>query len=104
MKTKSDVAIASVLTISMICLVFSAPLVFAVPPDPDFGTKGLCLTDEDDKYMTCCWDEPDLLHPGETIKWCQTCDNTSPPSNCEPIFMDTPPPKDPSSSPGDGIL
>jgi hypothetical protein len=42
--------------------------------------------------MTCCWDEPDILNPGETIEWCQKCLG----SDCEPIYSprSTGPPTD----------
>ena len=110
MKAKSEVAIASVLTISMICLVFRASMVYALPPDPNFGSQNQCsIRDgpfgDKDQIINCCWDEPDLYHPGKTIKWCQTCINTVLPSNCSEIYIETPSLKGPSAPiQGDGVL
>ncbi|ALI36224.1 hypothetical protein NMY3_02022 [Candidatus Nitrosocosmicus oleophilus] len=52
---------------------------------------------KEDVYITCCWDEPDILNPGKTINWCQTCLNTVPPSSCTEAYIDTPSPRGPSA-------
>jgi len=59
MKAKSEVVKASVLTTSMICLIFSMPIVFALPPDPNFGSQNQCKirdgpSGEKDQYINCC--------------------------------------------------
>jgi hypothetical protein len=67
----------------------STPDACAVPRDPNFGKSGSCaLSDPEDNpsgttVMTCCWEEPDILNPGETIQWCQTCDMSG---DCTPPY------------------
>jgi hypothetical protein len=54
MKNKSIVALTSLMIISLICSICSAPLVFALPPDPNYGKKGECFVLEGNEDMTCC--------------------------------------------------
>lgn len=104
MKTRSEVVIAAILTIFLICSVSNTSLIFSLPPDPNYGKRGECFILEGDKDMRCCWEEPDILNPGETIKWCQTCAHVFPPSNCGPVFSENPSPKGPISHSEDGVL
>ncbi|WP_415311614.1 hypothetical protein [Candidatus Nitrosocosmicus sp. FF01] len=111
MKNKCTVTLTSLMAISLICFICSAPLVFGVPPDPNFGSQNQCsIRDgpfgEKDQIINCCWDEPDLLNPGKTVNWCQSCINTIPPSNCSELYIETPSsPQDPASPiQDDGVL
>ena len=76
----------------------------ALPPDTNFGSQNKCTIrdgpqGQKDQYITCCWSEPDLLNPGETINWCQSCVNTVPPSNCNEVFIETSSPTDSATAP-----
>ncbi|HET6589063.1 MAG TPA: hypothetical protein VFG45_02745 [Candidatus Nitrosocosmicus sp.] len=76
----------------------------ALPPDPNFGKPEECIIDEKDNEIFCCWYEPDILNPGDEVHWCQTCDNTDPPSNCGALGIKTDSPRGPASSLDDGVL
>ncbi|CAN5707638.1 hypothetical protein BH23THE1_BH23THE1_17430 [soil metagenome] len=60
----------------------STPDACAVPRDPNWGKSGFCIQTDSGYSMTCCWEEPDILNPGETIEWCQKCRG----SDCDEIF------------------
>ena len=60
----------------------STPDAYAEPRDPNWGKNGICYQSGSESRMTCCWEEPDILNPGETIEWCQKCLG----SDCEPIY------------------
>jgi hypothetical protein len=57
----------------------------ALPPDPQWGKTGNCYfpVSSDHDIMTCCWEEPDLYNPGETVTWCQTCTTTEGTQVCD---------------------
>ena len=37
-------------------------------------------------HQNCCWEEDDIMNPGQKIKWCQDCivDPRHPNPTCEP--------------------
>ena len=68
----------------------SSPNACAEPKDPNWGYGDNTACIEIGNRMSCCWSEPDLYNPGETITWCQTCDGDG--TNCGPITSRSPPP------------
>jgi hypothetical protein len=72
----------------------STPDAGAVPRDPHWGKSGSCHLSEVAPSMDCCWQEPDIMNPGETIQWCQTCDTHT--GDCDPPYR--------SSSTGPPVL
>lgn len=95
---------SAVLLVPFIYAVSYIPEVCAAPKDPNWGKTGVCTTwGENDELMECCWEEPDLLNPGETVTWCQTCDSNG--KNCGDLYLKKPTtgPFD-TSPPGGGAL
>jgi hypothetical protein len=78
----------------------STPDACAAPKDPKWDT-GTCYNWEYSALRTCCWQEPDILNPGETIAWCQTCDSNG--ENCGSIFLERSP-TGPLAPLEDGVL
>jgi hypothetical protein len=94
--------------IFMILPLLFAPLVYglsstpdacAAPTDPKWDT-GTCYNWEYSALRTCCWQEPDILNPGETIAWCQTCNLDG--TNCGAVFFRSS--TGPLAPPQDGVL
>jgi hypothetical protein len=104
----SKTLISVVIAVLLVALVYGSVSIFNVyglPPDPNWGKTGECFVLEGGKDHRCCWEEPDILNPGETITWCQTCDTaTYPPTNCGPVFIETPSPTGPFGPLGGGVL
>ena len=80
------------LFVPLVYAMSSTPDACAEPRDPNWGKSGNCFEHENVSQMTCCWEEPDILNPGETITWCQTCQG----SECSDVFR--------SSSTGPPVL
>jgi hypothetical protein len=77
----------------------STPDACAAPKDPKWDT-GTCYNWENLPLSTCCWQEPDILNPGETITWCQTCNLDG--TNCGAVFFRSS--TGPLAPPQDGVL
>jgi hypothetical protein len=104
MQSKPPIFVVAVILLVPFVYVFSIiPDVCAAPRDPNWGVSGDCFT-EDSGDMMCCWDEPDLNNPGETITWCQTCESNG--ENCGPVYLKpaTPSTGIPPSGSGGGVL
>lgn len=68
--------LTGVLLVPFVYGISSVPEVCAAPKDPNWGKTGECRNisvGEGQQVMECCWQEPDILNPGETITWCHIC-------------------------------
>ena len=68
--------LTGVLLVPFVYGLSSVSEVCAAPKDPNWGKTGECRNisvGDGQQVMECCWEEPDILNPGETITWCQRC-------------------------------
>lgn len=92
----------SVLVVAFAIISYLGFEAFAVPRDPNYVPNEKCMPNMDGTRLTCCWDEPDILNPGEFIHWCQSCDFDG--GNCGEVFSQSPQPTGPFAPPQDGVL
>jgi hypothetical protein len=71
---KHLISVVLFLVVALIHSSYSGFEAFAEPADPNWGELCCCELAPDKETTTCCWTEPDLYNPGETVTWCQTCD------------------------------
>jgi hypothetical protein len=93
-----------VISVLVVAFIYSSYLgfeAFAEPADPNWGVEGTCELTPDKETTTCCWTEPDLYNPGETVTWCQTCNFYG--DFCGPIHLDSNP-TGPFAPLKDGVL
>lgn len=77
---------SAVLLVPFIYAVSYIPEICAEPKDPRYDGASTCVLSDDMERMTCCWSEPDIMNPGESIIWCQTCDSGYG-GNCGPVSL-----------------
>jgi hypothetical protein len=78
----------------------STPDACAAPRDPNFGSASAVCSSTyylEPQRKNCCWEEPDILNPGESIIWCQTCNEDG--TNCGPVHSQPPSPTGPFTPP-----
>jgi hypothetical protein len=88
--------ILPLLFVPVVYSISSTPDACALPPDKGWDMSKDCY-DEPDGDVTCCWEEPDIMNPGETITWCQSCgtDRDTGEFNCGPVASPAPSPTAP---------
>jgi hypothetical protein len=99
---------SAVLLVPFVYALSYTPEVCALDADPHWGKTGECqdISVGDGKVVKeCCWEEPDVLNPGKTIKWCQRCatEGAEGGKDCGPVYV-KPTGKDLVVPPSGGIL
>lgn len=96
--------LTGVLLVPFVYGLSSVSEVCAAPKDPNWGKTGECRNisvGDGQQVMECCWEEPDILNPGETITWCQRCADSGF-GECGSIYLK--PTEDLAVPPSGGVL